>query len=74
MYAPRERAGGILSDRSWAIPLAGAITYSLLVTDDRWFQLSDVTRGLIYLRGLGIIHGDLKAACFEPHVDSLPYA
>ena len=31
-----------------------------------WLQLSDVTRGLIYLHGLGIIHGDLKAVCFEP--------
>ena len=50
MYAPRERAGGILNDRSWAMPLVGAITYVSTTFERRAAEVGELTR--VFLRPL----------------------
>ena len=47
-----------------SFPLKVLLSHSLLITT-RPVQLRDVGRGLEYLHGQGMIHGDLKGVCLR---------
>ena len=45
--------------------LCTVLMFTLLLTITRLLQLGDVTRGLIYMHGEGVVHGDLKGVRFR---------
>ena len=51
------------------LDLVGFANHELLYSTSSFTlfsQLGDVTKGLMYMHGQGIVHGDLKGVCVKP--------